>query len=38
MDVKNLLPGQNWEAEIEKAFSDANVVVFMLSKPNSPSL
>lgn len=32
MDVKHLLPGQNWEAEIEKAFSDANVVVLMLSK------
>jgi TIR domain/Protein of unknown function (DUF3298) len=32
MDVKCLLPGQNWEAEIDKAFSDANVVVLMLSK------
>lgn len=32
MDVKNLLPGQNWEAEIDKAFSDANVVVLLLSK------
>lgn len=32
MDVKHLLPGQNWEAEIEKAFSDANVVVLLLSK------
>lgn len=32
LDVKNLLPGQNWEAEIEKAFSDANVVVLLLSK------
>lgn len=32
MDVKHLLPGQNWEAEIEKAFSDANVVMLLLSK------
>lgn len=32
MDVMHLLPGQNWEAEIDKAFSDANVVVLMLSK------
>lgn len=32
MDVKHLLPGQNWEAEIDKAFGDANVVVLMLSK------
>lgn len=32
MDVKHLLPGQNWEAEIDKAFSDANVVVLLLSK------
>lgn len=32
MDVKHLLPGQNWEGEIEKAFSDANVVVLLLSK------
>ena len=32
LDVKQLLPGQNWEAEIEKAFSDANVVVLLLSK------
>lgn len=31
MDVRHLLPGQNWEAEIEKAFSDANVVVLLLS-------
>ncbi len=31
MDVKHLLPGQNWEAEIEKALSDANVVVLLLS-------
>lgn len=31
IDVKNLLPGQNWEAEIEKAFSDANIVVILLS-------
>ncbi|KAB1593815.1 TIR domain-containing protein [Burkholderia cepacia] len=32
MDVKHLLPGQNWEAEIDKAFSDANVVVLLMSK------
>lgn len=32
IDVKHLLPGQNWEAEIEKAFSDANVVILLLSK------
>jgi hypothetical protein len=32
MDVKHLLPGQNWSAEIERAFSDANVVVLLLSK------
>jgi hypothetical protein len=32
MDIKRLLPGQNWEAEIERAFSDANVVVLLLSK------
>lgn len=32
MDKKHLLPGQNWEAEIEKAFSNANVVVLLLSK------
>lgn len=32
IDVKHLLPGQSWEAEIEKAFSDANVVVLLLSK------
>lgn len=31
MDVKHLLPGQNWEAEIEKAFSNANVVILLLS-------
>lgn len=32
LDVKKLLPGQNWEAEIERAFSEANVVVLLLSK------
>lgn len=36
MDVKHLLPGQNWEAEIERAFSDAHVVVLLLS-PRSVS-
>lgn len=32
MDVKRLLPGQNWEVEIDRALSDANVVVLLLSK------
>jgi hypothetical protein len=32
MDVKKLLPGQNWDAEIEKALSDAHVVILLLSK------
>jgi TIR domain/Protein of unknown function (DUF3298) len=32
LDVKELLPGQNWEAEIERALSDANVIVLLLSK------
>jgi len=32
VDFKHLLPGHNWEAEIERAFSDANVVVLLLSK------
>lgn len=32
LDVKKLLPGQNWEAEIEKAFSDSNVVILLLSQ------
>lgn len=32
MDVKRLLPGQNWEAEIERAFCDAHVVILLLSK------
>ncbi len=32
MDVKHLLPGQNWEAEIDKALSNANVVVLLLSR------
>ena len=31
MDVKHLLPGQNWEIEIDKALSDANLVVLLLS-------
>lgn len=31
IDTKKLLPGQNWEAEIERAFSDANVVILLLS-------
>lgn len=32
MDAKNLLPGQNWEVEIERALSDANLVILLLSK------
>lgn len=36
MDVEDLLPGQNWEAEINKAFNDANVVLLFLS-PRSVS-
>lgn len=32
IDVNELLPGQNWEAEIERAFKDADVVVLLLSK------
>lgn len=31
MDVKKLLPGQNWEAEIERALSSANLVILLLS-------
>lgn len=36
MDVKKLLPGQNWEAEIDRALSIANLVVLLLS-PRSVS-
>ena len=32
LDIKKLLPGQNWEAEIEKAFSDSNVIILLLSQ------
>ncbi len=32
IDVKHILPGQNWEAEIAKALGDANLVVLLLSK------
>lgn len=31
IDVKHILPGQNWEAEISRAFQDANVVVLLIS-------
>lgn len=31
MDVKKLLPGQSWEAEIDRALSVANLVVLLLS-------
>lgn len=36
MDVRKLLPGQNWEAEIERALSSANLVILLLS-PRSVS-
>lgn len=32
IDVKHLLPGQSWESEIDRALSDAHVVVLLLSK------
>jgi len=32
LDIKKLLPGQNWEAEIERAFSDSHVVILLLSQ------
>lgn len=32
IDIRHLKPGQNWTAEIDKAFSDANVVILLLSK------
>ena len=32
LDIKRLLPGQNWEAEIERALSDSHVVVLLLSR------
>lgn len=32
LDAKDILPGQNWEVEIEKAFSEANVIVLLLSR------
>ncbi len=32
IDCRRLLPGQNWAAEIERAFKDANIVVLLLSK------
>lgn len=31
IDVKHLLPGQSWEAEIDRALSDAHVVMLLLS-------
>jgi hypothetical protein len=31
-DKANLLPGQDWKLEIEKAVREADVVVFCLSK------
>lgn len=32
MDVEKLLPGQNWEAEVDKAFNEANVILLFLSE------
>ncbi|WP_224795343.1 TIR domain-containing protein [Pseudomonas fluorescens] len=32
IDQKHILPGQNWEAEIDKAFQDAHVIILLLSK------
>lgn len=31
LDKKFLLPGHNWEIEIEKAFNDANVIVLLMT-------
>ena len=31
IDTKHILPGQNWEAEIDKAFKEANVILLLLS-------
>ncbi|WOI45140.1 TIR domain-containing protein [Acidovorax sp. BLS4] len=31
LDTKKLLPGQNWDFEIDRALKDANVVVLLLS-------
>ncbi|HGN0917901.1 TPA: TIR domain-containing protein [Pseudomonas aeruginosa] len=31
LDVKNILPGQNWEAEIDKGLREAHVVMLLLS-------
>ena len=36
LDANKLLPGQNWEAEIDRALSSANLVVLLLS-PRSVS-
>lgn len=32
MDFKKILPGQNWEYEIDRALNDANVIIALLSK------
>jgi hypothetical protein len=32
MDKRHLLPGENWNWEIEKAFNSANVILLLLSK------
>jgi hypothetical protein len=32
MDKKKLLPGQNWEVEISRAFKNADLIVLLLSK------
>lgn len=31
LDIKKLIPGQNWEFEIDRALNKANVVIFLLS-------
>ncbi len=32
LDVENLLPGQDWKLEIQKALEDANLILLCLSK------
>lgn len=36
LDQKDILPGQNWEAEIDRALADSNCVLLLMS-PNSVS-
>jgi hypothetical protein len=35
MDVKKILPGQNWEHEIDRALKEANVIIAWLSNNSS---